>query len=233
MIVTAIDSGFLPGLKALVNSIRCHSPDTPVACFTYGDESLKKEAHKICDSVIHNKSVADYLPPGDGTEQGCHPMYARLIAPVHFGRCIWLDADQIVQTNMNQLLDKQFEEPVAAVRHPASTQHSVVGLKTHSFPGIYSGLMVFNDTVWNERRLTERCFEIMQNKDAFFRFVVQSVLNIALEGDFHELPTIWQGFANRKWITPQNFRVLHWHGRGPKPWTHPEMPNASVWRKYA
>lgn len=231
MIVTAIDAAFLPGLKALVNSIRIHSPGMPVACFTYGPDC--EEVVDLVDVVVHDQPIAPFLPPGEGTDENCHPMYARILAPKMFGRCIWMDADQIVQTDMQPLLDMGFGAPVAAVRATYNTQRSVNGIKTHNAPGIFSGLMVFNAEEWNKRKLTEKCLEIMQDKDAVFRFVVQSVLNIVLEGDFHELSPVWQGFANRKTTNPKNFRVLHWHGRERKPWTHPGMPNADAWKEYA
>ena len=232
MIVTAIDAPYLPGLKALVNSIRQNSPGIPIACFTYGPGC--EEVVDWCDTVVHDQPIAPFLPPGEGTEADCHPMYARLLAPKMFGRCIWMDADQIVQNRLHSLLNMEFSNPVAAVPAAYGTQKSVNGIKTpHNAQGIFSGLMVFNAEEWNRRQLTERCLEIMQDDRAVFRFVVQSVLNIALEGDFKKLSPRWQGFANRKTTDPTKYAVLHWHGRYRKPWTHPEMENADVWRQYA
>jgi lipopolysaccharide biosynthesis glycosyltransferase len=233
MIVTAIDERFLPGLKALNNSIKRHSPDTPLVCMTYGDDELAEQASHYCDKVMHNFSIADYLPAGEGTEENCKPMYARLIVPMLFDECIWMDADQITQTDLSPLFDLGFKAPIAAVKAPYDIQRSVIGMKTNNAPAIFSGLMVFNVPEWRRLKLTERCFEIMKAPNVRFRFVVQSVLNIALDGNFFYLAPEWQGFANRKTFRPDGYRVLHWHGRGDKPWTNPNMPNADVWRRYA
>lgn len=233
MIVTSIDAGFLPGLKALHNSILHHSPDTPLACLTYGDFDLADEVSNLGIEVYHNVDINSYLPPGNGTDEGCKPMYARLLAPELFDKCVWMDADQVVQTDMSPLFSMNFDEPIAAVADTHSAQRSVHGLKTGSAGAIMSGLMVFNVAEWRRRKLLDECFRVMSMPNVRFILVVQSVLNVVLNGEFHRLDDSWQGFANRRDINTKHFKVLHWHGRGPKPWTHPDMPHAEIWRQYA
>lgn len=233
MIVTAIDAGFLPGLRALHNSILRNSPDTPLACLTYGNDDLADEVSGMGIEVHHNVDLNSYLPPGNGTDEGCQPMYARLIAPELYDQCVWMDADQIVQSDMSPLFSLDFPEPVAAVADTHGAQRSVCGISLDGVAAIMSGLMVFNVAEWRRRKLLEECLRIMAMPNVRFLLVVQSVLNVALNGEFHRLNDSWQGFANRREIKPKNFKVLHWHGRGPKPWTHPDMPHAEIWREYA
>lgn len=233
MIVTSIDAAFLPGIKALHNSILRHSPDTPLACFTYGDDDLAETVDRMGVEVHHNVLLGAFLPPGNGTPVGCDPMYARLLGPEIYDKCVWLDADQIVRTDLSPLLNMEFPQPVAAVRDTHAAQRSVVGINTGNTAAIMSGLMVFNVPEWRKRGLFAECLRIMELPSVEFKLVVQSVLNVALRGDFFSLTPAWQGFANRRSTNPKDFRVLHWHGRGDKPWTNPDMPNADVWREYA
>lgn len=233
MIVTSINESFLPGLKALHNSILRHSPDTPLACLTYGDDDFAETVERMGIEVHHNVDLNSHLPPGEDTDAECDPMYARLLAPEIFDKCVWLDADQVVRTDLSKLFDIEFSEPLAAVPDTKSAQQSVIGLDVDFVPAIMSGLMVFNVPEWRRLNMFDACIRIMNMPDVTFRFVVQSVLNIALGGKFHRLPLIWQGFANREQLDPSKFRVLHWHGRDAKPWTHPNMPHAEIWRQYA
>lgn len=233
MIVTSINAEFLPALRALHNSMLRHSPETPLACLTYGTDDLAAEVEGMGIEVHHNLTIGPHLPAGEDTAAGCHPMYARLLVPMLYDDCLWLDADQLVMTDLSPLLALQFGQPVAAVADDHRAQRSVIGLEIADTAALMSGLLVFNTKVWRARKLTEQCLELMTLPQVTFRFVVQSVLNVVLKGEFCELDPSWQGFANRRSTNPARYRVLHWHGRTRKPWTHPEMENAALWRQYA
>lgn len=230
--VTAIDRQFLPGLVALHNSIRRNSPGCHLACLTYGDDSLRGEVEALGIEVRHNEDINAHLPEGEGTEEGCRPMYARLLIPAIYGDAVWLDADQVVLADLSPL-KQPFAEPVAAVAS-YSLSRTVIGIEVPDVDSLYSGLMVFNSQKWREQRITERCIDLMNNSPGVrFRFVVQSVLSVVLAGDFHRLSDEWQGFATRREFRLEGKKVLHWHGRKMKPWTHPSMVNADIWRQYA
>ena len=238
MLVTAIDEEFYPALVALHNSIRCHSPSTPLACLTYGPQSLADKVAALGIEVRHNIDIGAYLPPGEHTEAGCRPMYARLLAPMLFGDCVWLDADQVVLTSLQPLLDLRFKQPLAAVPcYRNSIADSVIGMeKPPKGDSIYAGLMVFNAKEYRRRQITEQCLRLMADAEHIgivYRFVVQSVLSVVLADDFCRLDERWQGFANRRNVHPESWFVLHWHGRKRKPWNTPDMPNRDIWRKYA
>ena len=232
MIVTAIDEPFFPALVALRNSVRMHSSATKIACLTYGDADLARRVEALGIEVRHNVDINAALPPGDRTDEGCKPMYARLMAPLMFENCAWFDADQIVQKNINCLFEMQFDEPLAAVAAERDIQSTVIGMTAPEGNSIYSGLMRFNSDAWRRERVTERCLELMNKPGVYWKFVVQSVLSVVLAGKFRRLDAKWQGFANRNYRRLDEAYVLHWHGRTMKPWTHPAMPNAEIWRGY-
>ncbi len=70
--------------------------------------------------------------------------------------------------------------------------------------------------------------------DLDFKYVVQSVLNYVLRGNFLELSYNWQVFANRKTakelIDNRQAKILHYVGA--LPWKD-DMRNIDIWRKYA
>jgi lipopolysaccharide biosynthesis glycosyltransferase len=234
VVVTAIDEQFFPALKALHNSILMHSSCTDLVCMTYGTDELAEKVERLGVGVRHNVDINAHLPLGEGTPEGCKPMYARLLVPMMFDNCAWFDADQIVQTNLTPLFNMKFPEVVAAVPDPHGAKRSVIGMDVEDTAALYTGVMLFNAPAWREQKITERCIELMNNSEGvLFRFVVQSVLNVVLAGNFHQLNMRWQGFANRHPIHAEQYAVLHWHGRKLKPWTHPSMPNADVWKRYA
>jgi len=238
MIVTSIDAAFYPALVALHNSIRRHSPSTPLACLTYGDDALAERVAALGIEVRHNVDIGAYLPPGESTDEGCQPMYARLLAPLLFGDCVWMDADQVTLTDLSRLLALRFPQPLAAVTcHRASIKDVVRGMeKPPEGPSIYSGLMVFNAAEYKRLRITEECLRLMAEAPSsgiFYRFVVQSVLSVVLAGNFYALDERWQGFANRRGLHEEQWWVLHWHGRKHKPWNTPSMANIDIWRRYS
>lgn len=232
MIVTSIDAEFYPALVALRNSVRMHSSCTPIACLTYGDDDLARKVEALGVEVRHNVDINATLPPGERTAEGCKPMYARLLAPLLFGDCVWMDADQVVQTNMNELFALKFDEPLAAVQAERPIKDTVIGMDTPEGHSIYSGLMLFNAEVYKRERVTERCMQLMEKPGVFWRFVVQSVLSVVLADRFKRLDPRWQTFANRHYQRISEGKVLHWHGRNRKPWTDPGMPNSEIWRGY-
>jgi hypothetical protein len=85
MIVTAIDEAFYPALVALHNSIRRHSPSTPLACLTYGDDALAERVAALGVEVRHNVDIGAYLPPGEATDVFTRPAATAVFA-INTGR---------------------------------------------------------------------------------------------------------------------------------------------------
>ena len=233
-LVTAIDSGYLPGLKALNNSIRRNSPDNSLAVMVYGDDELVDEVSDLGVDVIPNPEIKASLPVTSRWPVASSAMYARLLIPSLMGcDAVWLDADQIVLKPLDQLFHLNMQDcPCAAVpSHPMQITLGGCPPELAEIDGIYSGLMAINHNNWTKKRITEQCFEVMNNSGMDFYFVVQSVLDFVLRGDFYRLPEKWQWFTNRTGTKQAaNSVVAHWHG--PKnPWTH-DTPHGDLWASY-
>ena len=199
-------------------------------CIPYG---CADEVRALGIEVIEGVHVNDHLPEAEGTPEGCQPMYARLAAYRLLGKCLWLDADQVVLKPLDALFSIVTDKPCAAV--PSTPLHHQIEGENSNIPAIYSGLVVFTEQ-WATQRITEQCIELMnaRNRAYRYRFADQSYISHVLRGNFHRLELEWQGFANRiQAPLPSDSRVAHWHGREKKPWTHPTMPNAALWREYA
>lgn len=214
-----------------------------MACMVYGGDSLAARVRDRGIDVIQNVSVADCLPPGEGTDAGCHPMYARLIVPEIFGDSIWMDADQVFRSSADPLMRMEFEQAFAARPTQYTVQRDVRDTRrlhylghesvTSSAPSFYSGLMRFNAQAWKDADLTQRCVARMARAEAeniYYRFVVQSVVAVEVDGWFARLDPKWQGFVNENRYENRGARVLHWHGRKKKPWDGGR--NTEVWRAY-
>jgi lipopolysaccharide biosynthesis glycosyltransferase len=234
--VTAIDRAYLPGLKALHNSIRRNSPNVTLGALVYGSDNLVAEVKERGIGVIANPTISAALPVSIREPVGNPAMYARLLIPGLFGvDAVWLDADQVVLRPLDPLFELDVGElPCAAV--PAPSLPWSIGNCPHELVGItalYAGLVFFKSANWIEQRVTERCFEAMDNPRGMdYYFVVQSVMDYVLRGRFYHLPIEWQGFASRRGPLPRGCRVAHWHGCGKTPWTH-SMEHASLWQQYA
>lgn len=232
MIVTAIDRPYLPGLKALHNSIKRNSPGIPVACIVYGDDDLADQVASRGIWVLHNPSMDVRLPTTDRYPVGNPAMYCRLMLPKWFETdTVWLDADQVVLQPLDPLFDMKYDEPCACVPSTQVKDH-VIG-SNDCADALYAGLIHMNRAVWNQERVTERCFELMNSSALTFKYVVQSVLGAVLSGRFMHLPPMWQRFGNRHHeAIPADAKVVHWHGHSRNPWMC-TMANQSLWEQYA
>ena len=236
MLVTAINKPYLPGLKVLNNSIRKNSPNLSLTAIVYGDDNLIDEVSDLGLNVIPNPKINATLPVSARFPVASRAMYARLIVPELMGcDAVWMDVDQVVLKPLDELLKLDLgKKALAAVPNRPMDKSRLAGCPKSllGVDGILSGLMVLNYKNWTEQRITERCFELMNNPPhgIHFTFIVQSVLEYLLHGNFYRLHEKWQWFPNRGPARPANAMVAHWHGKL-APWRD-KVKHAEIWNAY-
>ena len=212
IVVTAANAKYGPGVKALHNSIKRNCPDGAVEfwCLAYGDEDFINDLRDYGINVKDNPpfppgtkfptggrwhpGVWDRYPDGMGAEVGgaMEAMYARILIPKIWPdeeRVLWIDADEIVHQHFPELYDLDFQGKsltAVALDSKGTSGNFLSKLKT-PYPGCGTATNLFNVPVWNRNNLTEKCIEIMNTCDSGEMLaVVQSVMILAVEGDFLE-----------------------------------------------
>lgn len=219
-IVTGCDAAYLPGAKALLNSIRRHFVDDRFEywCIAYGDVDLAKALEDHGYKVILNPPYPDgvnLMSGGWWKPEQMPVMYARLLLPKIFSgddRIMWLDADMIVKESLAEALDMDLAgHPVAGV-----LGEDCIG--RHWYPPVVdkrkrhgTGCLIIDVRRWNELRVTERCFDAMANPPhpgSVPKGVVETILNHVLNGDWHPLDPSWDQNPKRA-DPPSGTKIYH------------------------
>lgn len=245
--VTAINEKYWPGLVALRNSIRANSPKIELHCICHGDEKLSNDIMNIGVVAISPPKMDCKLPTSSEWPNKIPAMYSRLWIPNMYteDRVLWLDADTIVLRDLSPLFNMDMGEfPIASTvsddpRGKPRMVHTMIdGLSKGNFKGITSGVILFNIHEYREQRILKQCQIIMNESKLNLKFVVQSVLNLALRGDFLELDPMWQIQGNRKGMylkVDQGAWIVHYVGVTPwepKDLTGHQYENAKLWDLY-
>lgn len=242
LIVTAANEPYYPGVFALWNSIQKHSPGHDFCALIYGEGYFQEEMLRECDrrgihAIPGMKVNCARLP--EGRHENNDPMYIRIQLPHEFEdeqRILWMDCDQIVVQPLDELVNIPLNGyPCGMVDTKLGVGYQLkdCGYQSDSRAG-FAGLILMDVEEWIFQQVTEHCFATMLNRtDLIFNFVVQSVLNFTLDGDFQPLPDAYQRFGNRDEI-PSDAKVIHWHGRPSSPWMKfRPVKNSRLWEKYA
>ena len=244
LIVTAANEPYYPGVFALWRSIQENSPNHQLTALIYGSPDSRARMQAECLEVgidALNGPPVDCPVLAKGAHENNDPMYIRLELPWLFEdpRILWMDCDQIVTAPLDEL------DTIDLRGHPCGMVDTQLGIKYQmkSNPNVdefsnrragFGGLILIEADTWNEEEITEKCYAMMQNrKDIEFTFVVQSVLNVVLDGNFCPLPACYQRFGNRD-VIPDDAKVIHWHGRPSSPWMKMRpVKNTALWERYA
>jgi len=233
-VVTACDKKFAPGAIALRNSVVRNTPKGEIEFYTlaFGDEQF---CSTIPGRVIANPKYpkGQHFPKGGRWDEGVIPhypkglnpslhampaMYARLLLPEifqHKDRVLWVDADCLVLDSLAALIDFDFDgHCMASVDVSQNIHGNFKSLKQKDgnslgFRAPGTGTMLINVPVWREKRITEKCFDLMNAaKPGDWLSVVQSGIILAVEGDFAEYGSEYMCDVKRK-DPPAGTKICH------------------------
>lgn len=156
--------------------------------------------------------------------------YVILIAPdlIQSDRLLFLDADLLVLTDLAQVFTQTLQGKTAGaifqcrLAEAWSKEYDVLsrsGLGADT-PYFSTGVMLFNQRQWREKRMTDRCFEFIEQHAAELHNTDQTVLNAVLFNDVTLLPEKYnKPFYPSGWEIEVNTLdyVVHFGG-SPKPW---------------
>lgn len=231
-IITAIDKPYLPGLIALYNSYLEHCPEHDFICMVH-DTETQEAVDKLGISWIHIDWEQE-LPVTKEWPVASIAMYSRLIIPEYFDdpEILWLDADTIILKPL-EFPDLEDYPCGGVVTSTTTIGQQVAGdipnyLKNEK--AITTGVLAYNTEEWHKEGILEKC-EFTMTLPYDFKYVVQSVLSFALEGDFKELPYCWREFANRGPVS-KGALIAHFVGQKFLPWKNKRIPNIKLWEYY-
>ena len=247
IVVTTINEPYYPGLVALHNSWRRNSPEQDFACLVFGSDDLVKRVEARGIRVIANPTfpIVD-LPLGKHhrNPDDMPAMYGRLLIPdlfPEYPRSVFIDADAIILKPLSGLVDMAMTRPVAATRCNGPIAYNVIG-RTYPFEyGPMTSFMLIDHALWDAAEIGRKWVEAALDPTLGHPFTVQSVLQAAIENDWHCLPWEWQPHAGHETYINNRDAALVLHFMGTNPWQpmHPngireyQIPARAKWGEYA
>jgi lipopolysaccharide biosynthesis glycosyltransferase len=154
-----------------------------------------------------------------------HTTYARLlldsVLPASVSRCVYVDCDMVVARDIAEAWEFPLDgRTVAAVANgsPLDTigNQQRLGLAEPRY--FNAGFVVIDVDRWRERAVSRRAVQAAERIGDRLVLHDQDALNIALAGDWAELPREWNaGLSISGWLTEDMKAVFHYWG-APKPW---------------
>jgi lipopolysaccharide biosynthesis glycosyltransferase len=239
LIVTASDEHFVPGLRALLASIRKHSPQSPVCVLDCG----------IADATRHSLRRAfdgtEFIPIPESPELpnpsvGSRASYARLRVGELFSsadRVLYLDADTLLLSAIDYLdeLVLPGECAIAACLEPYTPtfgshngvlDHETLG-RSGATPYFNAGVLLIDVARWNALNVRKRATEYLCRQDVRITLFDQEALNVSLASYWHALPPEWN--VSKYWVIegPSRWceivaraKIVHFLS-AEKPWADP------------
>ena len=244
-IVFCADGKFISHAMTTMLSILKTNQEYHFQFFLLGNELSESQKNIISNTVNFLGSAFEFIKLDD-------EVFENFPIPHHFSkanyyrllivellpfakRVIYLDADIIAVSSLNEFLKLDLKEQVlAAVADPIYKWKAELGMKD-SATYFNSGVMLINLELWRERHITNKAFEFLHAHPEKIRFVDQCALNAVINGDYLELtPKFNQqailyregfDFGQTSWTTDQISEALDTpiliHYTGPsKPWEY-------------
>lgn len=232
LVVSSADEKFVPLYAALVHSARLFNPEIRFRLLDSGitekTKALLKEfaARKSIDLEILECSGALAQLQGLPVPQ----TFMRVLIPELFpgeDRALYLDCDITVIGSLRELFEINLGNfSVAAM--PDSIRSTVEGeierLGT-DFGGHYfnAGVMLIDIQEWRRQRITEAALAFAKGNISRLRYLDQSTLNYALQGNFHKLDDTWNFYNPMDFSAEKDIRILH-HTYFERPWNSVYSP---------
>lgn len=212
------DDAYVPGVVALINSLRHHGNTSDiVVCITDDVTPGKKQEIEKLGAMCFVVQPVEY----NGTQK-CYlraPVWKYLTkfgiwTLTHYDKVVYIDADAIVRTN----IESMFELPsVSAVLGES---------KQIGYQGVETGVMVITPS----RNTYDALVGAAQSDTHDMRMADQSVIN-----DFfykHRKSHYMDDKYNRLWKKQELAGAWIYHFNANKPWNDATLRNADIWRQY-
>ena len=237
-IAFCINNVALAGLGVTVSSLLQNCSNTQALKLWFFCAGLsEQEKNKIknlltVESFYGEFSLIDFDPKAQfGTFTPLHgdwTAYGRLLIGdfIHAEKVLYLDADLVVELDVLQIDDFNFDGYVLAAVSGGGFKYALGNKFYINKIGIppdldyfNSGVLLLNLPLWQSKKVKEKCLEIAKKYHTQLPSHDQSLLNIYCAGNFGRLPPsfncIWLPIKPKPKIS--NKMILHFIG-SPKPW---------------
>lgn len=166
-------------------------------------------------------------------------LFLQELIPNNFSYALYLDIDILVVGDILNLYSKKIEKPIAAVENYAASEAiRLWGAKGGSY--FNAGVLYFNLSLCRSLNLTQKYFEVLNNKNIKLNCWDQDVLNIVHENNWERLEYYFNITRHLlesfqivnlnffKKIEKNKFKIIHYDGPN-KPWSKYSSGHYDYW----
>jgi lipopolysaccharide biosynthesis glycosyltransferase len=265
VVFTAADSNYFLQLGVLVSSL-CETQSRQLSLKVMGTgwtDSLKQKILNLSTDIIAIEFIAvDYVALEKVKLSYGFPiatvysLLGPLLAP-DLRRLVYLDSDIVVMSDISELWELEFTEPVAAV---VDSHIGMIGNPSMDRPWrelnknptakyLNTGILVFNVNEWNRAKISENCLDLLNRFE--MPCIDQDALSLTLDGNFYSMNPKYNlmpfhltpklryssilddpDLIDKAILSPS---IIHFHRSFlGKPWIFGcKHPAKNVWRTYA
>ena len=220
---------YLPGIKALVHSLRRNDFTYDIIIYTVDciSESTVEQIKNLNVIVKHVEKI--YYNGNQGNNNHNHRLNTKdkywmcltklnIWKETNYNKILYLDADTCVFTNLNHLFDMNLSEPIAAVKDKS---------KKYKYIGINAGVLLIKPSLklYDEliQALKSDKYSLRMSDQTFiYEFFQKKYKIYILDEKYNRL--------QKQNSSLENVAIFHWHGV--KPWIDENVSNSTVWLKY-
>jgi lipopolysaccharide biosynthesis glycosyltransferase len=210
MICTAISKDFIPGFRALVNSIKMHTKgfDGEFLCLDIDlDEADRKTCQEICKCQFINPARNNYqkLPPHAPALRNAFFKLDFFKEAQRYDKLLLVDSDIIFLDSIQELLDHKPVAEVELVYHASHQEYN-------------TGLILFNRLPITTYRQMIKLMSEMRDAHLADQTVIMKAIQKNIFS-FRRLPSKWnttKRHALQRQGQPRDYTGLHFVGK--KPW---------------
>lgn len=249
-VVVVSDNQYIILLAALLKSIEVNLSNSQKVDFYIIEDNISSANKEKLQKSLINKNIVliwknmselitdDLKLPID---RSTYPLniYMRLFIPYFIPNdvesVLYLDVDMIVQKDITQLFNYDFNDKIiGAVLDPSiitfdNSWGGILNYQELGFSGITryfnTGLLLININKWKEQKVTEKIIDCINNNKKFANYPDQYGLNVILANQWLELDPLWNHFCTLNHPDPY---IIHFVRRKP---IYQSYDNIEAYRK--
>ncbi len=194
-------------------------------------EKLKRIKDFDIEYIDIDSKKMDLIPESSRSDISIETNYRFLVSSLkpEMKKCIFLDADLVVDKDISKLWDIHIEDNyMAAVKDRITFSSSYSWVHNlplpEKFTYVNTGVAIMNLDLWRKDNIEQKIFEYAQKYRDILKFPDQDILNIVLAPKIYYLENKFNADCNHEYFIEEerkkaflNSVVFHWVGYN-KPW---------------
>lgn len=166
--------------------------------------------HFVDPAPMERKLREADVSPYKGSYTTYYKLFTINLLPDDADKVLFIDSDTVIDANIRELLDWDFQGAVLAMTKETALGDYKVHLGMKKTDPFYNGgAILFNVPAWRAQRYEERILEYMQTNHPKFLFADQELLNVLFRTEIQPLPLKYNVHTSYFLYTPTQLYSIY------------------------